>query len=715
MRPDQLYYLILAGSPIDFTAQLLQPVQVRRMPCLNSEFAKLKDKLTCYNQLSEKLIEIFDINEQLAMPQACIIADTHSKAGMLARHYAAFLGRPFIDYSLVTTGRVDFTMVKNVRSATVFVPRLIKNTTLWKNAFENAVERQLRRKLSFGYIPPMPIEAVCNYLIKIIVHFITATEEGKITDFSMAVDHLTPLRQSGNLIASLKESYGQILVLAHSKSNCAVLQCKEQTVALCGSPTKGENGKCFAGTNCSYKDKPKVTIADLNTELLFLNGCTSASVSPSTNGIPYNYTLAYAALSGTVLGYIGNTLVTRAYESDLDWMRTFLQMKMKPARIVKLIDQLRKIENREHENVSMFIGDAEYTASDTNHSITFMHEPYAEVMNLEWNDTNQFLCVMVQGKTLAHLFAKGFISITVPPTPTNMPILYGNILYNHFSQYSTILFKKAGTKFLSEKVTMRIATEKSQGASITCRQLEFLYHELSAYQTVQPYRRIFEILNLKEIQQQIIKFNRIEHNTVNKPWQNVWKSMRDYNENLFKKVNGFLIKEALRNASQGWKFDHEYGALFYTPRHNGQYHSSCKICGSPSSVFIHRALANSFVERESEVCSVCGVIRDMPSMKLECSFYRHRPLCNETSYQDWVYFKNNSDEDMLITYSLSIIFRDVPPQEPTTRLLKRQSSLKEKCTFPYDTKPSGLFYPKLYVACNGGFGFISRTVLFAAT
>jgi hypothetical protein len=513
----------------------------------------------------------------------------------------------------------------------------------------------------------------------------------------------------------MQESYGQILVLAHSKSNCAVLPCKEQTVALCGSPTKGENGKCFANTNCSYKDKPKVTIADLNTELLFLNGCTSASVSPSTNGIPYNYTLAYAALSGSVLGYIGNTLVTRAYESDLDWMRTFLQMKMKPARIVKLIDQLRKIENREHENVSMFIGDAEYTASDTNHSITFLHEPYTEEMNLEWNDTNQFLCVMVQGKTLAHLFEKGFISIAVPTTQSNMPILYGNILYNHFSQYSTILFKKAGTKFGSEKVTIRIATAKSQGATITCRQLEFLYHELSAYQTVQPYKRIFEILSLKEIHQQIIKFNRIEHNTVNKPWQNVWDSMRDYSENLFKKVNGFLIKEALRNASQGWKFDHEYGALFYTPRYNGQYRSTCKICGSPSYVFIHRALANSFVERESEVCSICGVVRDMPSMNLECTFYQHRPRCNETSYQDWVYFKNNSDEDMLITYSLSIIFRDVPLEEPITRLLKRKSSLREKCTFPYDSKPSGLFYPKLYVACNGGFGFISRTVLFAAT
>jgi hypothetical protein len=293
--------------------------------------------------------------------------------------------------------------------------------------------------------------------------------------------------------------------------------------------------------------------------------------------------------------------------------------------------------------------------------------------------------------------------------------VYGNILYKHFSQYSIILFKKARTKFGSEKVSIRIATTKKWGTIITCRQLEFLYRELSVYQTIQPYRRITEIINLKDIHHHIIKYNGIENNSVTKPWQNFWDHMRNYIENLFTKINGFLIKEALRNASQGWKFDHEYGALFYTPRENGQYRSSCMICGSPSYVFIHRALANSFVERESEVCSACGVIRDMPSLNLECSFYQHRPRCNETNYQDWVYFKNNSDEDMLITYSLSIIFRDVPKEEPITRLLKRKSSLKEKCTFSYDTKPSGLFYPKLYVACNGGFGFISRTVLFAAT
>lgn len=715
MRPDKPYYLFLARSYTDFSEQLLQPVQSGKMPILFNEFAKLKDKIPHYKQLSEDLIEISVLQEQLTMPRACIIGDTHSKAGILARHYAGFLHRPFIEYSLVATGKVNFAAVKHITSATVFVPRLIKNTTLWKNTFENAVERQLKRKLSFGYIPPMPIEAICNYLIKIIAHFINAAEQKRITDFRVAVDHVTVLRQSENLVSSLQESYGQILVLAHSKSNCAVLPCKEQTVALCGSLTKGENGKCFANTNCSYKDKPKVTIADLNTELLFLNGCTSASISPSNNGIPYNYTLAYAALSGTVLGYIGNTLVTRAYESDLDWMRVFLQMKVKPARVVKLIDQLRKIENREYENVSMFIGDAEYTAPDTNHSITFMQVAYVEEINLEWNDNNLFLCVMVKGKKLANLFAKGLLCIAMPQTQTNMQILYGNVLYNHFSQYSTLLFKKAGTKFGSEKVTLCITTVKSRSATITCKQLEFLYRELSAYQTVQPYKRITEIINLKDIHQQIIKFNRIEHNTVNKPWQNAWDSMHNYSENLFKKVNRFLIKEALRNASQGWKFDHEYGALFYTPRDKGQYHSTCMICGNPSYVFVHRALANSFVERESEVCSVCGVIRDMPAMNLRCSFYQHRPLYTGSSYQDWVYFKNNSDEDMLITYSLSIIFRDVPPEEPITRLLKRKTSFREKCTFSYDAKPSGVFYPKLYVACNGGFGFISRTVLFAAT
>ena len=705
------YYIYLSRSKKEFFDHLFDPPQRGRLGLLLTKEVNVSD-IPNASIISKRVIKIQADRGQLSFPESCIIADTGTKTGLLARHYAAFLGRPFLNYSDIITDGFKPGFSNKIASLTVFTPDSTQPTALWKNKFEHFFQSSISYKISFGYILPLELEEICQYFIRIIAHFLKTEDSEESTQQNLINDRLAKAKNGEEIIKSLRESRDTIFVDCHSKPSCAALTSQGGAMAICGSPTKGENGKCFSDINCTYAKSPRMPLSELAAEMLFLNGCNTVSINRKTLNVPRNYTLGYSAMAGSLLGYIGNNLATRAYQSDVDWMQAFLQMKMKPAKAVRLINDLRKIENREHANTCMFVGDAEYLVYNTNYPVTYCYTQYSKEISLEWNDNNMFLCLIVRGDRLSTLSSSGLINMEISKQGNPTHLLYGNVLYNYFSGYSTVLFKKKLTKLVAEQISIKIVTLNRLKDNIPCRHLEFLYNELTIYQNMPPYQGLSSFISLWEVKEKIIEFNSQENDRINRLWKDKIDSIYSYKASLIQQVNTFLIKEAQRKAKEGWAWDKEYIRSFYLQKENGFRESTCRICGNTSFIQILSADANSAIKRESEMCPNCGEVRDMPIIDLACGFYGRRYICGELSYQDWVYFKNNTKEDITVTYGLAILNQDTPPEEPITRVIKSGQELKDKCTFSYKKKPSGVYKPKLYLAFNGAFGFISRSALF---
>lgn len=716
-RKETIMLQLIEGHE-EFVDKLKQPTKEKCIPLLKTN--KVTSLLEHYfNYKNDSLLEVSLTSELDDVKKGHILADTTTLNGIFAKHYAVLFGRPFTHIPSVPIFDSTECQIQSkgyATSYTIFLPPDIQHAGYWKTSIEKVLKCKNSTPTSFGYIHYMPLDELCIYLTRCIARLTNFEKADSIFDLTVITSD-QPLKDSSDKVMSYLESNIPYTVLHHSRPHCSRIKCSDENVILCGSPTKGRQGKCFNGYECSWKNSKKVFMGELKTSLLFLNGCSTGRFGQTSYGIPTNSMLSYTCTTGNVVNYIGNSHVGRYYESDSDWLEILLTLKMKPSRAVTLVNELRRIENRQLEETCTFFGDAEMLISNINSSTTFIYVQYNNETTIQWEDNNLFLCVMAYGDTLANLCKNDLLEITIPEAKGVFNILYGNFIYNPFANYSLGLFKKKGKGKSCNSFTIIIKTlESIKTFQLGARMLELIAN-LNAYKSSDLYKKVLQLVDLRELEDRQILFQKhlnSKINIVNKYW--VLDNLVDAENELIQKVNEQIVREALDLGRNGlWFWDEKYLDSFLVDLGKEDVPQlKCKTCGDASYVETLISYLNANIRRESEICSSCGTVRDLPVSECECAFASNESECNEKSFSDSFYLKNTSGSELQITYALAIIgFRPTNFKSmPMSTVIEAGETKTIDSYITYEEKPSGLYWIRLYLSYNGSFGFISKLVFF---
>lgn len=699
----------------EFLREIRKPPQSGRMPLLLSDH-EISSSYLRYEWIDRSQISI-ELGSNSLKTTGCVVGDCNDSTGNIAEHYAALLVRPFLSLSgidaLTENARNNF-CGNEVTSFTIFIPSVINDGFSWKKETERKLLNETHGPLFIGYILFMEEEAICKYLFKIILNLVNNGQRDGIDASPKIISSRTFQSISAESIKNLTKSGNPIFILSHSRPTCNRLRFPDKSLSICAAHNKGEDGKCFSGVSCNLMQNDKVSISEIGAQFMFFNGCSTAQIANSGYGIPSKATLAYSAISGKIVNYIGNSHLTRCDDEDIDWMCAFLYLKIKPSNAVKLINELRISEDRQKENTCILLGDAESDSGGIDFPITIVRREYSKKIYFEWNDKNKLLCLITNGDTLCRMSENDLLSIVY--TRSNRHILYGNVLFDEMNDRSLLLLKKDEGIENETPIIFHISTKRSPANRDVGLRLEFFIKQARIYSESSPYSDLKMEMNLAEVQNKLVNYRRTSKNLSNRAFLYIGLERRRFEEQrTLKEINQMLISKSLSLGSERvWSWGEQYIANFYFDQTDG-YNSEkrCPLCRGIVETQALTSYLDKEIKRITSICTYCSTSKDLPMCGFECDFVSPEPQCKGKTLSDMIYLSNESNHDISISFSLAIANPIVQfeSDQVSMTLIKHRPTLTSS-SLSFQVKPAGVYEIRLYVAVNGIFGYISRYFIF---
>jgi hypothetical protein len=502
-----------------------------------------------------------------------------------------------------------------------------------------------------------------------------------------------------------------LLLGSHSRIHCGYLNTKNGKVGICGSPSKGHNGKCFGDKLCIFDTNPKISMEDLETDYLFYNGCSTIKFSDSSIGIPRSSNLSLAAIRGKVSQIIGNYSMGYFSEWDFIWFIALSSLKYNPADAINLIHKFRKLQKQESSNSLILIGDAAMPPWPFNLSIAKVKVSSNEVL-INWYAHTTILAAKIKEIKWMRLVENGLFSIL-----SSLPEIWSrcNAAIVGDETNNTTLICITVPKDLADGRLISISIKKIRNKSKKVLGM-ILYNTLKHIEFLSKCKLFNnELKNLsQEMNNKIIEFRRFESSKINLLNKDDMKEALSIVE---QKIASSIDKKLLdivsnKSALSKWYWEEEY--INNVRIKCCDKPKICMLCGQPAYLYHLLDIVDKSIVRIQIICTECGLTTDLPQWSLDVEL-TDKPKYDGKFFSDILKLKNKGKENTQVLVKMTINGYsgiEYVNEKSNHIVLKPNEQIKIDLQIKLSSAVSGYYWVRTYIASFGGFGFVGRPFIF---
>ena len=512
-------------------------------------------------------------------------------------------------------------------------------------------------------------------------------------------------------VAHIHEVTGALIINGHSRPHCGVLKLSDGELGICGAPSGGAGGVCVFGTNCYFGDGPRVILQDLRARRVLFNGCTTGGVDcRHADFLPRAAMISHAALRGSAREFVGNFRVGHYEDSDLEWFLGASALGYTPAESVEIMDRARYAAGRERMRAAVYFGDAMNPAWPVQGTIVGEVSNDGDFVRIRWPQPERTLVARVDGSTLAalaesdRLYAAALglsawkISVTASPRGDASLVLATPDADNQYPQEPV----EIGFAALPEPV------DRTVGG--------VLMHALERVRLLQSLPVFTKILEKapSEMEAELVLLRRSAASRADcamLPQRMSYITERE--ERAARQFDRPLIDQALYRSRSSWNWQAEYGHRVHEEPQGRP--SICPTCGGFASDVLCTDLVYPLQRRLVRACGFCGVVADLPIWDLDLQILSDTLKVRESELRGTALIRNYGKRTLRVAAGVAIV-RGGEMQQVSTAKAELVASPATSVSFPFQLLPQKpmreIMQTRLYVACEGGFGFASVNILY---
>ena len=639
----------------------------------------------------------------------------------IAKCYARLLSRPFIilNQQFNINNDNDENILSHSQSFTVIVPININNPyhlidRIQKFSFQNKIKKPI------AFLVAEDLEILTWLILKQIIRLTSQNSRNppivinqlKLpVNINFADQVYAQDVTSSNLYTSFNKFHNTLLLGSHSRPHCGYLNTTNSIVGICGSPSKGTNGKCFREKSCIFDLYPKICMEDLETDYLFYNGCSTIKFSDAPIGIPRSSNLSLAAIRGKVSQIIGNYSMGYFSEWDLIWFIALSSLKYSPAAAIDLIHKFRKLQNQEITNSLILIGDAASSPWPFNLSIADVKIQNNEVL-ISWYAHTTILVASINGFKWMNLVKKGLF-VVLSNSSRIWTQCHAGIIGDESNNVTIICMTIPKELADGRLIQISIKKRKNKSKKILGKTLYSAIKQIKFLCRCKSFKN--EINNFsEEMTNRLIELKRFKSSKIN------ILNKDDKKEALYiieQKVASSADKKLLEIASNKsafakWYWEEEY--INYVQIKCLDDTQTCLLCGQLAYKFNIVDIIDKSIIRTQIICVECGLVSDLPVWSLDIKLI-NKPSFNGQFFSDILQIKNTGKEDRPILTRMTINgFSRIQyiNKKSDQIILKDNEQININLQVKLLNSISGYYWIRIYIASLGGFGFVARPFIF---
>lgn len=642
----------------------------------------------------------------------------------LARRYAEATGRPF---AALTTdfGVKEGGVISDWESATVILPINIQNTYDTLLGTRHALQAHMGSRTRIGFLAGEDLELLSWLLLKQLRKLCQSPERTintphvYIEQFRTGTLHAFPVEAYGSDTSSADvhkfatDAKGVLLLNGHARMHCGIFSTPDGPLALCGSPTGGEQGRCFNDKHCFFEDRPKLLMQSLHGEQVFYNSCFTVKFADASFGVPRGANLGLAALRGSVAQLIGNYRMGHYSEWDIYWFIALSALTYTPAAAVEIIQSMRRRQHRQAGDSLLFVGDAATPAWGPfdlpKAEVTVSHDG----ITLEWACTSTITACSVTGTKWAQLAGESMLDVLTPSQD-----LAGNchvsITEDEENDRTLVLMLLPDEYSDGRKISLRLKPRNEpinlkigDTLASAIRHVTFIARcNLFHARLEEPARRMTEQLislrgffassdDLLELESKVEAARHIENKAASS-------------------VDALMVDIASEAASSGrWNWEDEYAdSIHFKSLPPPQ---KCPLCECLAYQYLIHDLITCEALRRQTVCVECGMIDDLPLWSIEARLGKRSPEWDGITYCEELELKNLGTVTRDVVAQLRInSFNDTQSmrEEKQPITLPPGNSVRIELPIKVQAPLSGFYRVRVHLASLGEFGFVARPFVF---
>lgn len=646
-----------------------------------------------------------------------LVLATSPAVAPVARRYASITGRPFIagSTSQVASARPP------PRSVTWFCPLDENDIASALHSLRRELTEQLGQMPRLGVLTAMSVSRLTWLLAKQLVPIeagqdpattlVSNTPRGDRPSSSLTI--LDNAQTVEEVVAGFGAAQGTLLVHAHSRPHCGIMEVSDGAVGMCGLSARRAPGRCLDGIACYFGEAPRVVLEDIQAQRIYFNGCTTAGVGGRRDDfLPHTSMVSHAALRSTAREFIGNVHVGHYSDADIDWFLGASVLGYTPAECAEIIEVARTGARREVIQSVLYFGDATNPAWPVRGASSGEVEAEAECLRIHWSHLARVLVARVPEPTWADLAEADCLHVhTQHPS---QPIV--SIIKDPWHKGSLVLAtpsfdREPADSALGLSIELRALARPVVRAvgDVLARAIEHTHwlEALPAFSTL--------LANgSRQLEEELITLRRYadwRENLMMVPETLAY--LRDREAQVARRFDGAVIDEALARSQKYWNWQREYsGRMRATPR---AHPSSCPSCDgfAKDTELVDRV--NPRIERVMRVCAYCGIIADLPTWGLRVRLAREVLEFSATALCGRAEVTNDEDRPRHVTLGVAIERAGAmqPGAKAKAELIVGPG---ERATFEFSLVPerpmSDLMQTRVYIASEGAFGLVNTNLLY---
>ena len=649
-------------------------------------------------------------------PDDWVLAPPSGLEALLARRYAAITDRPLVLIDLAAGRRPSIPSGK---------PRSITSLCRLNEQDMAATLHALCRLLMarLGEMPRLGVltsESAATLSVLLAKQLLPARSDPN--DRTTVVSRTPPSPQSSlrvidggltmrEIASGIHDAKGTLFLNAHSRPHCGIFAAADGLVGLCGLASGGRDGRCVAGSVCSFRESPRAVLQDLNASRVYFNGCTTVGVGTRrTDFLPRDAMVGHAILRGGARELVGNVWSGHYDDSDVHWFLGASALGYTPAECVEIVTAARASTGREFLRSLLYVGDATNQRWPVAGVSVAEAEATPDGARLRWSQVEPVLVARLPDRSWAELAERD--QLYVVARPRSRPVV--SLVRDPFSEASLVLVLPrhavAGDGPDLEVVLRALPRPVERSAG---RVLARAVRHVRWIERLPAFAK--SLTNAShQLEDELVALRRAQawrHDVGMLP--ELLSYAREREEETAIRFDRRIVDEALARTRGYWNWHNEYAARVEARPRRQQ--STCPVCGASAHDVDYQDWVDRSVRRTSRVCGFCGIVSDLPVWPLRAQFVAETLVPSETGLTGVVEIGNDGDRPRRVCLGVGVERGGevLPGSKVRTELVV---SSGETCTYSFcltGAQPmSELLQTRLYLASEGAFGVLTAFVLF---
>jgi hypothetical protein len=513
------------------------------------------------------------------------------------------------------------------------------------------------------------------------------------------------------LVEAMHGATGVLLIDAHSRPHCGILEVADGFAGMCGLSSGGAGGRCVDGTACYFGTAPRAVLQEMRAERVFFNGCTTAGVGGRRDDfLPRAAMVSHAVLRGAARELIGNVRSGHYDETDLDWFLAAAALGYTPAQSVEVLATARMSAGRETIRSALYFGDASNAAWPVEGVAVGEVASVKEGVLIRWPRADRVLAARVPGRTWSDLAGRDLLYAGTPhASPPRI-----EVIADPFDDASIVLAvpRRAGEPSPAEVVVGLSALPEPLDRSIGSTLAQAIEH-VRWLEGLPVFAKLLAN-GSRQLEEELLMLRRAtgaRADVAMLPQRLAYA--RQAEDQAARRFDRLLIDEALARTRGYWNWQREYDArVNATPR---RHRSSCPFCGAFANDVDAVDWASPRIERATKVCAYCGIVADLPAWPLRVRYVPEALASSATELTGRAEVSNDGVRTRRVSIGVAIE-RGGEVQANSIEKGEIVVGPGDTSSFAFSLVPARpvfeIFQLRLYVASEGAFGALSTFVRF---